>query len=77
VDSKGVGIDKALYYAMHPNGDATDMDKIEKVWKETISTKQASMVSERSSVVRSRNNLVTFVEALMELWRMQRRKNQK
>jgi hypothetical protein len=32
---------------MHPNGNVTDMDKIEKVWKETIPTKWVSMVTEK------------------------------
>jgi hypothetical protein len=40
VDTKVVQIDKASYYAMHPNGDANNMDKIEKSWKIRKGTKR-------------------------------------
>jgi hypothetical protein len=46
VDTKVVRIDEASYYLMHPNGDATGMDKIKKVWKETISTTWVSIVTD-------------------------------
>jgi hypothetical protein len=47
VDTSVVRIDEALYSEMNPNGNATDMDEIERAWKATVSTERASMVKAR------------------------------
>jgi hypothetical protein len=47
VATKVVHIDKALYNEISPNGNATDMDEIEAIWKKNkTGEKRVSMVSE-------------------------------